>query len=484
MNPGCPPLPTTAEIIEARALGEPGRAALREGDRELTYAQLHATLSRCASALHGAGVRPGHRVAVAGPGFLLQWVVLLAAEGLGAVTASFLAEQDADAPGLFAQVDWVLAARPQAVPPGVRFVLLDDAFVQGWTQAHPPVERHWRAPEMDAPHRITRTSGSTGQAKFMVLSRRAQEYWVGGALSAPLGPETRLLMLAPLVMNGAFSRGSRCLRRGGLLMTASGAHIAALAPTDVWGLPLHLERLLDELPPGYRAGRVVNVVSIGGNPPPALRARLQEVFPGRMLNGYGSNEVGRICYDLDGDGTGVLCPGVDVRILASDGQELPPGSFGAIVVRTPSMADGYVGAPEESAAAFRDGWFHTSDTGALLAPRILRLAGRHDELLVVGGIKVPARTVEAGLCQQASVADCAALAIHLQGGAVTLGLAVVLAPGATQDQALAEISSALQLRAHTGARVIFVAQLPVLQSGKVDRVALQRELQSEKRMAS
>lgn len=136
------------------------------------------------------------------------------------------------------------------------------------------------------------------------------------------------------------------------------------------------------------------------------------------------------------------------------------------------MAAGYLELPEESAAAFRDGWFLSSDVGALLGPRLLHLAWRLDDLVNVGGIKVPASRLEASLRDQPALADAAAVAVHLAEGAITLGLAVVLAPGATLRQA--QVATALWVDSDVLLRLLLVSELPRLASGRVDRQALLR----------
>lgn len=470
------PVPTTAELVEELALMAPLRPAFREEHAELNYGQFYGMVAQCALHLRRLGVRRGERIAVSGPGFGIQLVLLLAAEGIGAATASFQAEDDADAPFLFTQVQWVFSARPQVLPPGVRFQLLDAEFARRLGQPLGAERPVWDPLAAHEPQRIARTSGSSGRSKFMVLSRGAQDHVVvSGIEKATYGGQTRLLVLAPLVVNAAFTRSSACLRRGGMVLGGgAGAQLAQLAPTHVWGLPLQLERFLAEVPAGFACPQPVQVASVGGAMPPVLRQACAGVLRGSIRNRYGSNEVGGISEELDVNGVGVLCAGVDVRILGPDGQDLPAGEPGVIAVRSPALVEGYLERPEETAAAFRDGWFVSGDVGVMVGHRRLRLLGRHDDLVNLGGIKVPAAQLEGGIKARPGIQDCAVQAVHLEGGAVALGVAVVLAPGTTPEQGTEEVRQALAATGDLTIRLLFLPVLPQLQTGKVDRMQLLR----------
>jgi acyl-coenzyme A synthetase/AMP-(fatty) acid ligase len=466
--------PTTVEYLATTAARFPSWPAWWEGGDVLDYAAFHAMVCQCGHKLVELGLRRGQRVAVSGPELGLEVVLLLAAESLGAITASFRGEDDTDAPWLFRHVDWVFSTRRQQVPETARFFQLDESFLRALQQplrAEPP---QWVALAEDEPQRMVRTSGSSGASKFMLLSRQAQEWWIRCSLEtqgAPMEPGSRYLVLSPMVVNAAFSRVSGTLRRGGLVMTGSGGDIALMSPTHITGLPVQFERLLRELPASYVAPRPVWVSSFGGPATPDLRARVQAVFRAPLRNGYGSNETAVICEDLDASGTGTIRPGVDVQVLDDEGGVLPPGVVGRLALRSPAIPAGYLERPGESAAAFREGWFLSGDAGALLAPRVLRLEGRQDDLVNLGGVKVPATRFETALRAQPAIADAAVLAINLQDGA-TLGVAAVLREGVTVDAGMQQVRAALRLEAGISAKVLFVHSIPRLAEGKTDRIAL------------
>jgi malonyl-CoA/methylmalonyl-CoA synthetase len=204
--------------------------------------------------------------------------------------------------------------------------------------------------------------------------------------------------------------------------------------------------------------------------------RASRIFGRPVRSRYGTNEAGGVCEELDANGVGKLSAGVDLRIVDESGRDLPQGQLGIICVRTPAMADGYIGDPEATKAAFRDGWFHSGDWGMLVAPRTLRLAGRWDDLVNIGGIKVAATVVETKVRELVKVADCAAIAVNLPGG-TTMGI-VLVSDVADREAARRTIAQGLGLGTTTRARVLFVDKLPRTQNGKVDRVALHALLSS------
>ncbi len=470
------PPPTTVEAIQGIALRQPARPAIEEAAERVSYGELLCAITSCAAWLRQRGVRPGQRVAVSGPGLARQLIALLACESVGAATLSCDAEADPDAAALCGQVDWVLSGRGQAGPAGVGWLSLEEAFQHARLQALPLAQADpGLAIERTAPLRIVRSADPAGGSRCMVLLRQAQEFWIerSGDI-AGYSPQARLLLAGSLVSNGTYARACACMRLGAALVAGYGSNLAALAPTHVWGSPAALERLLAALPEGAAAPGPVAVASAGGPLAPALRARLAAVFRGAVVSQYVCNAAGWVCDQLDAEGIGLLSPGVDLRILGPQGECLPPGAIGWIAVRTPCMAEGTLGQPEASAQAFRDGWFISTDIGRLLGLRRLQWLGRADGRVDLGAGRQAAAPLENTLRSLPAVRDAALLTVHREAGAVTLGLVLVLAPGAAQEQAMAQVQAALRLPSGVAAQVLAVDALPRRPDGAPDPLALLR----------
>ena len=116
--------------------------------------------------------------------------------------------------------------------------------------------------------------------------------------------------------------------------------------------------------------------------PPPLTGKLERRFGVPAVAGYGLAEC-TVCCTLNplrglrkAGSAGLPLPGVDVRVVDGDDQQVPAGTAGEVVVRGPNVMRGYLRRPEESAEILRGGWLHTGDAGRLDEDGYLTLAGR------------------------------------------------------------------------------------------------------------
>lgn len=153
-------------------------------------------------------------------------------------------------------------------------------------------------------------------------------------------------------------------------------------------VPTMLLRLLDA---GVDLSRFRRILVGGAAVAPALLRRAARAGA-RVVTTYGSTETtGGVVYD------GVPLPGTQVKVSEA----------GEIALRGTTIMRGYRWRPDLTAAAFRDGWFHTADVGQLDGQGRLTVLGRSDDLIVTGGRKVAPAEVEAALRESPHVADVA-----------------------------------------------------------------------------
>ena len=81
-------------------------------------------------------------------------------------------------------------------------------------------------------------------------------------------------------------------------------------------------------------------------------------------------------------------PGVELEVVDAEDRPQPPGCGGAIRLRAPGMAEGYLDNPQQTAQRFRDGWFYPGDIARWEPDGVLRLLGRADDVVNLGGFKL------------------------------------------------------------------------------------------------
>lgn len=166
----------------------------------------------------------------------------------------------------------------------------------------------------------------------------------------------------------------------------------------------------------------------------------------------------------------------DVRIVDSQGRDLPAGKEGEIVHRGPSIVGSYWNRPVESEKAFRNGWLHTGDLALRDEEGFLYFLGRKDDMIVTGGENVYPAEVEEAILSCEKVADVAVLGVPDEKWGQTVKAIIVPKTGVklSETEVIEHVRS--RLSGFKRPRIIqFVSALPKIGSGKHDRVQIQSE---------
>ncbi len=288
---------------------------------------------------------------------------------------------------------------------------------------------------------VIETSGSTGSAKRVRLSRRALTASVDATHARLGGPGPWTLLLPPAYVAGVqvIIRSLRAGHRPDLELTGRG--YLALVPTQ-------LRRLLAT---DAAALAAYDAVLVGGaHVDPAIRAAAEQQGV-RVIATYGMSETcGGCVYD------GRPLAGVSVRI----------GSDGRVGIKGPILFDGY----DDEPADLDDGWFVTDDLGELGPDGRLRILGRADDVVNSGGVKVPAGAVAARLREHPDVVGAEVLGVPDP----EWGERVVAFVEARPVPDLRAWVAERMPRAWAPKQVVAVTTWPLLPNGKVDRDALRR----------
>ncbi|GHH68595.1 O-succinylbenzoic acid--CoA ligase [Promicromonospora soli] len=262
---------------------------------------------------------------------------------------------------------------------------------------------------------VLRTSGSTGDPREVALGAAALRASAEATHERLGGPGRWLLVLPPThvagiqVINRSVVAGTE-VRAGALdrftpegFAAAATNFLARGTRAYVSIVPTQLHRLVTAADDGDAAGLGAlarfDAVLVGGAATPApLLARARDAGV-RAVTTYGMSETSGGCvYD------GVPLPGVRVRLTDADAVAgAGAASAGIVELSGPVLAEGYVGDPDATAAAFRtdpDGtrWFRTSDLGRLDGGR-LTILGRADDVILTGGVNVAPAAVEEAIAE-------------------------------------------------------------------------------------
>ena len=164
---------------------------------------------------------------------------------------------------------------------------------------------------------------------------------------------------------------------------------------------------------------------------------------------------------------------VDVRIVDGAGQDVGQGVEGELLHRGPSVVDAYWKKPEESARAFRDGWFRTGDRAFRDEDGFIHFLGRKDELIITGGENVYPAEVEEAVLSHPGVADVAVVGVPDEQWGQTIKAIIAPRDGVTLTEADIAEHLTERLSRFKRPRVFqFTEGLPKMGSGKLDRVKI------------
>ncbi|WP_406359894.1 acyl-CoA synthetase [Streptomyces sp. NBC_00715] len=485
---------TVDGVLRRSARRTPARRAVDYRERSWTYAELDEAVSRAATVLLGEGLAPGDRVGAYGHNSDAYLIGFLACARAGLVhvpvnqnlTGDDLAYIVGQSGSALVLTDPDLAGR---LPDGVRTLPLRDAddSLLARLDTAPPYDGD--EPRGDTLVQLLYTSGTTALPKGAMMTHRALVHEYLSAITAldlsagdlpvhalPLYHSAQMhVFLLPYLAIGATNTILDAPDPGQLFdLIESGRADSLFAPPTVWiGLsnrPDFADRDLSGLRKAYYGASIM--------PVPVLE-RLRERLPKlAFYNCFGQSEIGPLATVLapdehkgrmDSCGRPVLF--VDARVVDEDGKDVPDGTPGEVVYRSPQLCDGYWDKPEETAEAFRDGWFHSGDLAVRDADGYFTVVDRVKDVINSGGVLVASRQVEDALYTHEQVAEVAVIGLPDERWieAVT---AVVVRRGDVSEAEL--VAHAREKLPHFKApkRVLFVDELPRNASGKI----LKREL--------
>jgi long-chain acyl-CoA synthetase len=222
-------------------------------------------------------------------------------------------------------------------------------------------------------------------------------------------------------------------------------------------------------------------MSGGAAMPAELMRAFEEKFDCIILEGYGLSETSPVASFNHPDkerkpgSIGTPIEGVEMCCVDEDGNEVPQGEIGEILIRGHNIMKGYWDRPDATAEAINDeGWFHSGDMAKVDEDGYFFIVDRKKELIIRGGYNVYPREIEEVLYEHPAVKEAAVVAVPDEALGEEVGAAVVLCEGAECDAEELKAYVKDQVAAYKYPRKLwFMDDLPKGPTGKI----LKREIE-------
>jgi acyl-CoA synthetase (AMP-forming)/AMP-acid ligase II len=507
---------TFADIIHRNAILYPDKEAFVYRKQRITFSRYNERVNRLIHALTGMGVKKGDVIGI------LSWNCLDYTDILGsAMKGGFIASpvnprltadeltyliDYSDAGTLFVGAELIeTAQRLKSRLPKVKNVISLEACADGMLSHDELLENHsptepdiWI--EEDDPFVIFYTSGTTGVPRGALYThRRKMEDTRLFTFGLALEPGDKEIMAIPLFHVAGASY---------LLAFFYSAAVNIIYPqrafdpattlqmiqdeqaTDIHIVPTHLVSMLGMSDIQKYDLRTLKRIWYAGSPMPVevLKKGMDLLGP-VFIQAYGQSESGPLVSNLSKHAHRVMdqspeaqtvlascgqpCPGVHVRIVDMNGQDVALGEVGEIVVKSKSLMKEYWKRPDETENTIKKGWLYTGDLGYYDETGHIYLVDRKKDMIISGGENVYPREVEEVLYQHPAVAEVAVIGLPDPYWIETVHAVIVLKPGAAVDQqAMIDFCKERLARYKAPKSVDFVEMLPKSPQGKI----LKREL--------
>lgn len=494
------------ENLKNSAVRFPHHVAITFLNRSTTYTELDSLVDCAASGLVDAGIRKGDRVAlILGncPEFVIAYYGILRA---GAVVVPInpvytsgeisyiLSNSQAKAVITHNSLEPTLSPLREKLEE-LKMVIYTDSTESEWTwtrliQDRKDIFENTFIGEEDLAV-ILYTSGTTGKPKGSMLSHRNLASNTASMIKlTEFTEEDRIIAVLPMFHVFCIAT---CIN----IPIACGAAIVIVpkfSPTEVIntirrekatlfaGVPTMFSFLLQVSSATAEDFSSIRACFSGGaSIPVELLHRFEEKYKVHILEGYGLSETVPVTAFNPLRGTrkpgsvGIDIPEVKNKVVDPNGMEVPRGEIGELIVKGPNVMMGYLGMPEATSSALKDGWFYTGDLARMDEEGYIYIVDRKKDMILVGGYNVYPREVEEVLYQHPAIVETAVIGIpDNEYGEIVKAFVITNDEGITIDDILYFCQDKLA-KYKRPKQVEFMKELPKNSTGKILRRALRVE---------
>lgn len=513
---------TPLRFVERSASVFRDKIAVMNGETRFTYAEFGARVNRLASALRGAGLVHGDRVAFLSPNIppmleahfgvpLAGGVLVTINTRLSSGEVAYILNHSGSK-FLFVDSELAVTVRPVLdqlenvhtivnildTPTGAP---LDGPDYEGFLNSGSPRPLTWLVEEEDETISINYTSGTTGRPKGVMYTHRgAYLNALGEALETNMTSDSVYLWTLPM-----FHCNGWCFTWG--VTAVGGTHICLrrLDPGAVWslingsgvthfnGAPVVLISLLNHSGRPGKLARGLTVTTAGAPPSPTLIGQM-EALGARIIHVYGLTETygphtisaEQPCwFSMPSEERARLKArqGVayviaeDVRVVDPNMIDVPADgkTMGEVLMRGNNVMKGYFRDPEATAQAFRGGWFHSGDLAVMHPDGYIELRDRGKDIIISGGENISSIEVEQALYRHPAVLEVAVIGIpHEKWGETPKAFVTVREGMKVGEQELIEFCRS-QIAHFKCPTAVEFTTLPKTSTGKIQKYILRQK---------
>src|SRR4051794_4776398 len=448
-----------AQLLTDTAARYGDRPALQVDEAVVTYEQFDDAAGRVAGWLRSRGLRPGDRVGVMLPNvpyFAVAYYGVLRAGGVVVPMNVLLKERevafylsDPGARFVFVWHQFADAAGEGAAAAGAEAIVVAPGEFERFLAEGQPEREDVERDGSDTAV-IIYTSGTTGTPKGAELTHDNLRMNCLHGAKHLAGTTQADVILGALPLFHSF--GQTCCLNGAV---SAGACLTLLPRFDAGKALEIIQRdrvtIFEGVPTMYHAmlhhpeRERFDVTSLrlcisgGSSLPVEVLRGFDEAFGTKILEGYGLSETSPVATSSRPDrerkpgSIGQPIDGVEMKVVDDDGNEVPQGEVGEIIIRGHNVMKGYWNRPDATAAVMRDGWFHTGDLARVDEDGYFFIVDRKKEMIIRGGYNVYPREIEEVLYEHPAVLEAAVIGVPDVSLGEDVGAAVVLKPGQDAD---------------------------------------------------